>query len=75
VLAPGFYTSSSHGKIQGKCHESCLGIQANKDTFILQSDVYNLAKKRDQESYESTRLTISMSVCGQKRTLMLFFFS
>jgi hypothetical protein len=33
-----------------------LNNKANKDTFILPSDVYNLAKKRAEELYQKHKI-------------------
>jgi hypothetical protein len=52
-----------------------LGVQPTRDTFILPSDVYNLAKKRAQELYEKHKVdAVSVRMWAEENTDSVFFF-
>jgi hypothetical protein len=53
---------------------AALGVESTRDTFILPSDVYNLAKKRAQELYEKHKNdAVSVHMRVEENTDAVFF--
>jgi hypothetical protein len=54
---------------------AALGVESTRDTFILPSDVYNLAKKRAQELYERHKNdAVSIRMWAEENIDAVFFF-
>jgi hypothetical protein len=52
-----------------------LGSEATGDTFILPSDVYNLAKKRAEELYQKHKIdAVSVQMWAEENPDSVFFF-
>lgn len=52
-----------------------LGSKATRDTFILPSDVYNLAKKSAEELYQKHKIdAVSVRMWAEENPDSVFFF-